>query len=128
MISVLFTPTVGPKVLRLILEYPWNGDRMIVQFSSVFQFCLTLCDPMDCSTLSFHVHHQLPELAQSHVHCISDAIRPSHSLSSPSPPALNPSISVFSYESALHIRWPNNWSFTFSISHSGEYSGLQVIQ
>ena len=67
MISVLFTPTVGPKILRLILEYPWGGDRMIVQFSSVFQLCLTLCDPMDCSTLGFPVHHQLLELAQTHV-------------------------------------------------------------
>ena len=50
-----------------------------------------LCNPMDCSTSDFHVHHQLPELVQTHVHQVSDAIRPSHPLSSPSPPAFNPS-------------------------------------
>ena len=55
------------------------------QFSSVTQSCLTLCNPMDCSTPGFPVHHQLPELAQTHVHTVGDAIQPSHSLSSPSP-------------------------------------------
>ena len=60
-----------------------------VQFSSVAQSCLTLCDPMDCSTPGFPVHHQLPELAQTHVHWVGDAIQPSHPLSSPSPPAFN---------------------------------------
>ena len=60
-----------------------------VQFSSVAQPCLTLSDPMDCSTPGFPVHHQLPELAQTHVHWVSDAIQPSHPLSSPSPPAFN---------------------------------------
>ena len=59
------------------------------QFSSVAQSCLTPCDPMDCSTPGFPVHHQLPELAQIQVHRVSDAIQPSHPLSSPSPPALN---------------------------------------
>ena len=61
-----------------------------VQFSSVIQSCPTFCDPMDCSTPGFPVIHQLPELAQTHVHRISDAIQPSHPLSSPSPPAFNP--------------------------------------
>ena len=60
---------------------------MIVQFSSVAQSCPTLCDPMDCSMPGFPVHRQLPELAQTHVHRVSDAIQPSHPLSSPSPPA-----------------------------------------
>ena len=60
-----------------------------IQFSSVSQPCLTLCDPMDCSTLGFPVHHQLLELAQTHVHRVSDAIQPSHPLLSPSPPAFN---------------------------------------
>ena len=59
------------------------------QFSLVAQSCLTLCDPMDCSTPGFLVHHQLPEPTQLHVHCVSDAIQPSHPLSSPSPPAFN---------------------------------------
>ena len=62
-----------------------------VQFSSVAQLCLTLCDPMNHSTPSLPVHHQLPEFTQTHVHRVSDAIQPSHPLSSPSPPAPNPS-------------------------------------
>ena len=64
-------------------------DSISVQFSSVAQSCLTLCDPMDCSTPGFPVHHQLPELVQIHVHQVSFAIQPSHPLLSPSPPALN---------------------------------------
>ena len=88
---------------------------------------MSLCDSMDCSMLGFPVHHQLPELAQTHVHCVSDAIQPSHPLSSPSPPAFNlqrPFIRVFSKESVLCIRWPKYWSFSFSISPSNECSGL----
>ena len=61
----------------------------IKKFSSVAQSCQTLCDPMDCRTPVFLVHQQLLELAQTHVHQVSDAIQPSHPLSSPSPPALN---------------------------------------
>ena len=59
------------------------------QFSSVAQFCLTLCGPVDCSTPGFPVHHQLPELTQIHVHWIGDAIQPSHPLLSPSPLAFS---------------------------------------
>ena len=62
-----------------------------VQFSSVVQSCPTLCDPMNHSTLGLPVHHQLLEFTQTHIHRVSDAIQPSHPLSSPSPPALNPS-------------------------------------
>ena len=87
---------------------------------SVAQWCLTLCDPMNCSTPGFPVLHHLPELAQTPVHWVSDAVQPSHPLSSPSPPAFFPSIRVFSNESALRIRWPKYWSF----SPSNEYSGL----
>ena len=76
---------------------------------------------MKCSTLGFPVHHQLPEVFQTHVHWVSDAIQPSHPLSSPSP---LPSIRVFSSESVLWIRWSKYWSFSFSISLSNEYSGL----
>ena len=61
----------------------------LFQFSSVTQSCPTLCDPMDCNTPSLPVHHQLPEVTQTHVHWVSDAIQPSHPLSSPSPPTLN---------------------------------------
>ena len=63
-----------------------------VQFSSVAQSCLILCDPMNCSTPGLSVHHQLPEFTQTHVHRVGDAIQPSHPLSSPSPPAPNPSL------------------------------------
>ena len=62
-----------------------------VQFSSVAQSCLSLCDPMNHSTPGLPVHHKLPEFTQTHAHQVSDAIQPSHPLSSPSPPAPNPS-------------------------------------
>ena len=64
--------------------------RHHIQFSSVIQSCPTLWDPMNCSTPGLSVHHQLPEFTQTHVHRVSDAIQPSHPLSSPSPPAPNP--------------------------------------
>ena len=84
-----------------------------------------LCDPMDCGTPGFPVHHQLPELTQTHVHRVGDAIQPSHTLSSPSPPSFNLSQHQgLSNESALPIRWPKYGSFSFSISPSSEYSGL----
>ena len=59
------------------------------KFSSVTQLCLTLCNPMDCSMSGLPAHHQLPELTQTHVHRVGDAIQPSHPLSSPSPPVSN---------------------------------------
>ena len=106
--------------LSLFIFFP-----SLYQFSSVAQSCLTLCDPMNCSTPGFPVHHQLLELAQTHVHRVGDAVQPSHPLSSPSPPAFSLSQhQVFSNESVLCIRWPNYWSFSFSISPSNEYSGL----
>ena len=75
-----------------------------VQFSSVAQSCLTLCDPMNCSTPGLPVHHQLPEFTQTHVHRVGDAIQPSHPLSSPSPPAPDPSQhqSLFQRINSLH--------------------------
>ena len=115
---------------------------------------------MDCCTPDFPVHHQLPELAQTHAPRVSDAIHPCHSLLSPSPPifksisflalsflygptltsihdywknhsfdlyglpSIFPSIRVFSNESALHIRWPKYWSFSFNISPYNEQPGL----
>ena len=73
----------------------------------------------------FHVHHQFPELAQTHVHRVGDTIQPSHCLLSPSLPAFNLSQHQgFSKESVLPIRWPKYWSISFSISPSNEYSGL----
>ena len=80
---------------------------------------------MNCSKPGLPIHHQLPEFTQTRVHCLSDAIQPSHPLSSSSLPALNISQhQIFSNESALHIRWPKNLSFSFSISPSNEYSEL----
>ena len=98
-------------------------------FSSVAQSCPTLCDPMDCSTPGFPVHHRLLELTQTHVHRIGDVIQPSHPLSSLSPPAFNLSNhqGLFN-ESVLPIRWPKDWSFSFSISPSNEYSGLMSFR
>ena len=80
---------------------------------------------MNHSTPGLPVHHQLPEFTQTHVHRVSDAIQPSHPLSSPSLPAPNPSQHrVFCNESTLRMRWPKYWSFSFSISPSNEYSGM----
>ena len=96
-----------------------------VHFSSVGQSCPTLCNPMDCSTPGLPVHHQLPELVQTHVHRVSDAIQPSHPLLSHSPSILNLSQpQVFSNESALQIRWPKYWSFSFNIRPSNKHPGL----
>ena len=95
------------------------------QFSSVTQSCLTLCDPTDCSMPGFPILHYLLELAQAHLHWVSDAIQPSHHLLSRfPPPSISPSIRVFSNESVLRIRWPKFWNFSFSMSPSNEYSGL----
>ena len=80
---------------------------------------------MNRSTPGLPVHHQLLESTQTHVHCVGDAIHPSHP---PSPllllPSIFPSIRVFSNESALCIRWPTYWSFSFNISPSNEHPGL----
>ena len=98
-----------------------------VQFSSVAQSCPTLCNPMNRSTPGLPVHHQLPEFTQTHVHRVSDAIQPSHPLSSPSPPAPNPSQhqSLFQWvNSSPHMRWPKYWSVSFSIIPSKEIPRL----
>ena len=73
----------------LYVEICTSKNVDVLTFSSVAQSCLTLCDPMDCSTPSFPVHHKLSELAQHHVHPVGDAIQPSHPLLSPSLPAFN---------------------------------------
>ena len=81
--------------------------------------------PMDCSTTGFLIRLQLLEFTQIHVHRVGDAIQPSHPLSSPSPPAPNPSQhQSLSNESTVCKRWPKYWSFSFSVSPSNEYSGL----
>ena len=88
--SVLMTPKRKPTPVST--HSPLNlQPQPSIQFSSVTQSCLTLCDPMNHSMPGLPVYHQLPEFTQTHVHRVSDAIQPSHPLSSPSPPAPNPS-------------------------------------
>ena len=88
--------------ISLLGIYP--KESKTYQLSSVPQSYPTLCDPTDCSTPGFPVHYQLPELAQTHVHWVGDATKPSHSLSSPSPPAFNLSQHQrhFHWVSSLH--------------------------
>ena len=99
--------------------------KRTVQFSSVAQSCLTLCDPMSRSPPGLHVHHQLPEFTQTHA---IESVMPSSHLILGCPllllPPTPPSIRVFSSESALRIRWPKYWSFSFSIIPSKEIPGL----
>ena len=92
-------------------------------FVVVTPLCLTLCDPMDCSTPCFAVLHHLPELTQTHVQWLGDAIQPSHPLLSPSPPALSLSQhrGLFQWVSSSHQVAKG---FSFSISPSSDYSGL----
>ena len=103
---------------RVLLSYTiciQEGNNKWV--SSVSQSCPTLCDPMNHSTPGLPVHRQLPEFTQTDVHRVSDAIQPSHPLSSPSSPApIPPSIKVFSNESTLRVRRPKYWSFRFRIN------------
>ena len=90
-----------------IVEWEWgNFMKISVQFSSVAPSCLTLYDHMNCSMPGLPVHHHLLEFTQTHLHWVSDAIQPSHPLSSPSPPAPNPSQqqSLFQWVK-LHMRW-----------------------
>ena len=108
------------RILTAVIEFSSS-----VQFSSVAQSCPTLRYPMNRSTPGLPVHHQLPEFTQTHVHRVSDAIsnlilcRPLLLLS-----PIPPSIRVFSNESALRMRWPKYWSFSFSITPSKEIPGL----
>ena len=101
---------------------PWTGS---VQFSSVAQSYATLWDPVNHSMPGLPVRHQLPKSTQTHVQWVGDAIQPSHPLSSPSPPAPNPSQhqGLFQWVSSP-MRWPKYWSFSFNISPSNEHPGL----
>ena len=96
-----------------------------VQFSPVTKLCLTLCNPMNRSTPGLPVHHQLQSLLKSM--SVESVMPSSHLILCCHPlllPSIPPSIRVFSNESALHIRWPKYWSFSFSISPSNEHPGL----
>ena len=117
------TRCISDTVFNALLALPLH--RLFVSVTSVTHLCPTLCDPMDCSTPGLPAHLQLPELAQTHVHRVSDVTQSFHALSSPSPPALSLSIiRVFSNESVLCIRWPKYWSFRFNISPFNEHPGL----
>ena len=108
-----------------VLNTSTNTERILCQFSSVAQSCLTLCDPMNRSMPGPPVHHQLLEFTQTHVHWVGDAIQP-FILCCPLLllPPIPPSMRVFSNASTLHLRWPKYWSFSFSISPSNEHPGL----
>ena len=108
--SLLFSAILRPPqttVLPFYIYFSWGrfwSLPSVSQFSSVAQSCPTLCDPMDRSTPGLPVYHQLPEFIQTHVRQVSDAIQPSHPLSSPSPPAPNPSQnqSLFQWVNSSH--------------------------
>ena len=117
---ILTDGSIGAIFYDLLLVN-W-ASKSSVQFT---QSCPTLCDPMDCSTPGFPVHHQLTELTQIHV---LESVMPSNHLILCRPllllPSIFPNIRVFSNESVLHIMWPKYWSFSCSTSPSNEYSGL----
>ena len=98
-------PSSEANIQRLVDARHGPLQFSSVQFSSVAQSCPTLCNPMDCSTPGLPVHHQLPKFTQTHIHWVSDAIQPSHPLSSSSPPALNLSQhqDLFKWVSSLHL-------------------------
>ena len=114
--------------MKRVYQHLCDVAKAVFQFSSVAQLCPTLCDPMDCIMPGFPVYYQFRELTQTHVHWVSDAIQPSHPLSSHFPPSFSLSgsfsIRIFPNESVLLIRWPKYWSFSFNISSSNKYSIL----
>ena len=108
------------KIYNIESDKKWEQATLFFLDSVQSLSRVLLYDPMDYWTPGFSVHHQLPELTQTHVHQASDAIQPSHPLSSPSPPAFN----LSQHQGLFHIRWPQYWSFRFNISPSNGYSGL----
>ena len=117
----------GDNIKRAKTQWKKCLTSLAIQFSSVTKLCLTLCNPMNCSTPGLPVYHKLPEFAQTHAHQVGDAIEPSHPLSLPSPPAPNPSQhqGLFKWVSSSHqVKYWKYWSFSFSISPSNEHPGL----
>ena len=103
------------------MQDPTLGNTSLTSPSSVQLLShVQLCDSMDCSTPGFPVHHQLPELTQTHVHRVSDAIHLSHPLLSLSAPAFN----LAQHQGLFQSARPKYWSFSFSISLYNAYSGL----
>ena len=101
---LLFRSIQSRRVLQSFFDFHYSDIFEDYQLSSVAELCLPLCDPMNCSTPGLRVHHQLPELTQTHAHRVSDAIQSFHPLSSPSPPAFNLSQhqGLFQWVSSLH--------------------------
>ena len=133
------SPTQGSNPCLLLLQH-WQTDSLplhhlgspyvpSVQFSSVAQSYLTLCNPLNRSTPGLPVHHQLPEFTQIH---IIESVMPSSHLILCRPlfllPPIPPSIRVFSNESTVYMRWPEYWGFSFSIIPSKEHPGLISIR
>ena len=117
---------VLPSISNMVATSHRREAFSAVQFSSVAQSCLILCDPMNHSTPGLPVHHQLPEFTQTHGHRVSDAIQPSiSSLVVPfsSCPQSLPASESFPMRT-LRMKWPKYWSFTFSIIPSKEIPGL----
>ena len=116
--------TVQSLLKEISPEYSLEGLMLKLKLQ-YFGHLMQRTDSLDCSTPDFLVHHQLPELAHTHVHQVGDS---SNHLILCHPfillPSIFPTISVFSSESVFHIRWPKYWSFSFSISPSSEYSGI----
>ena len=124
-----YPPSTSAAASRNILTFLWGPllptpgpyGHNTQSVSSVTQSCLTLCDPKDCNTPGFPVHHQLLEFTEAHVHWISDAIQPPHRVVPFSSHLQSfPASGSFSNESVLHIRWPEYWSFSFNISPSND--------
>ena len=124
------------KKKKIVVGFaPWMQDNYVLLTlfeicCSIAKWCLTLCDPMDCSMQSFPILHYLLVFAQTHIHWVSDAIQSSHPLSPPSPPALYLSQhqSFFQWVNPLHHMAKVLELFSFSISPSNEYSGLISFQ
>ena len=132
LISLLYHTgrSVKSELLCFILSLGGKSESLNISMMLLLSICSVVPDslqPIDCSTPGSPVLHSFPELAQTHVHWVGDAIQPPHPPPFPSPPLLPsifPSIRVFSNESALRVRWRKYWSFSFSFSLSNEYSGL----
>ena len=127
MFLALESSALGRNIRIYVIKWSKFSNLLwcLVQFSSVTQLCPTLCNPTNCSTPGLPVHHQLPESPEP---MSIESVMPFNHLLLRRPlrllPSIFPSVRVFSNKSTLHMRWPNYWSFSFSISPSNEYPGL----
>ena len=117
-------PGQRTKIMLAIQHSKKQQQQQKLLFSHSLELMSDSFEPMDCSTPGFPVLHHFPKLAETCVLWVGDAIQPSHPPSSPSRAFSLSQHQIFSNESALHISWPNYWSFSIIISPSNEYSGL----